>query len=231
MAVFELTEKLFFPDPRLADPDGLLAIGGDLSVERLLLAYSKGIFPWFEEDTPILWWSPDPRMVIFPERFRVSHSLRNTLRKGMYQVTFDRAFPEVIHHCAHVKRKDGKGTWIVPAMREAYLRLHEEGYAHSVESWFNGQLAGGLYGVSLGRIFFGESMFYLRKDASKVALYALVQKLREWQFFLIDAQQDTPHIRSLGGELISIEKFLNILHEALNYPTRRGKWTEQIITP
>ncbi len=175
MPVFRLTHKLIFPPAHYADPDGLLAVGGDLSPERLLLAYQQGIFPWYSANTPILWWSPDPRLVLFPDELKVSKSLQRVLKKGVFKVTVDRAFLDVIKHCAAVKREYGEGTWIVPEMVEAYHLLHQFGFAHSVESWQEGQLVGGLYGVALGRVFFGESMFTEKSDASKVALVHLVQ--------------------------------------------------------
>lgn len=168
-----LTDDLIFPPPELAEKDGLLAIGGDLRPERLLLAYSMGIFPWFDEDSPIMWWSLDPRMVLFPNKLKVTASLRQTLRSGRFQVTFDEAFNQVIAACAGINRPNQDGTWINAEMIKAYQALHQEGYAHSVEVWRENQLAGGLYGVSLGRIFFGESMFFRQSNASKVALWHL----------------------------------------------------------
>jgi len=211
MAVFELPQNLVFPHPRLANEDGLLAIGGDLSVDRLLLAYANGIFPWYTENSPVLWWSPDPRMVLFPDKFKISKSLMQVVRSGRYDITFDNSFEAVIRNCAETRRNDQEGTWIVPEMQEAYIELHAAGFAHSVETWHKGNLAGGLYGVSLGRMFFGESMFYNMRDASKVALYFLVERLKSWKFMAIDVQQDTSHLKSLGAETISLEKFLYLL--------------------
>jgi leucyl/phenylalanyl-tRNA---protein transferase len=216
MTVFLLSEALRFPRPELADPDGLLAVGGDLTPERLLLAYRLGIFPWYANDTPILWWSPNPRLVLFPDELKVSKSLLRVIAKGVFTVTIDRAFREVIEHCASVRRGDVEGTWLVPEMIEAYCRLHQLGYAHSVESWHEGELVGGLYGVALGRVFFGESMFTLKTDASKVALVHLVKLLRAGEFRLIDCQVITRHLQSLGAREISRREFLSRLAKALD---------------
>jgi leucyl/phenylalanyl-tRNA--protein transferase len=225
MPVYMLTKDLVFPPPELAEKDGLLAVGGDLRPERLLLAYSMGIFPWFDENSPIMWWSPDPRMVLFPDKLKVSASLRQTLRSGHFQVTFDEAFDQVITACAEVNRQHQDGTWIGSRMMKAYKALHHAGYAHSVEVWRENQLTGGLYGVSLCRIFFGESMFFRESNASKVALWHLAERLREWDFRLIDAQQETQHLRSLGAEAISRKDFLEFLRQALQHETIRGKWS------
>jgi len=226
MPVFYLDERLIdFPPPQYADEDGLLAIGGDLSVKRLLKAYEKGIFPWFSEGSPILWWSPEPRPVIFPEKLKISRSLRQTIKKGLFEVTMDRAFDKVVRLCRQVhKIKDGE-TWITPEMVNAYIRLHEEGYAHSVEAWKEGRLVGGLYGVSLGAAFFGESMFNIIPDSSKIALVALVAQCKLWGFHFIDAQVTTSHILRFGAVELSRTEFLKILDEALKRPTKRGKWT------
>ena len=213
-----------FPDPRTADPDGLLAAGGDLSIESLLTAYSKGIFPWYDKHSPILWWSPDPRLVLFPEKFIISESLKQRIRSGQYNVLIDYDFGQVISQCAAVKREGQDGTWITREMTSAYIQLHQEGYAHSFETYHEGRLVGGLYGVSLGRAFFGESMFYLMRDASKVALHALVNWARKHDFHFIDAQQSTSHLISLGAEEIPREDFLSMLERALGYKTLRGKW-------
>lgn len=220
-----LTDDLIFPPPELAEKDGLLAIGGDLRPERLLLAYSMGIFPWFDEDSPIMWWSLDPRMVLFPNKLKVTASLRQTLRSGRFQVTFDEAFNQVIAACAGINRPNQDGTWINAEMIKAYQALHQEGYAHSVEVWRENQLAGGLYGVSLGRIFFGESMFFRQSNASKVALWHLTERLKGWGFQLIDTQQDTQHLRSLGAETVSGEAFNKLLRQALQTATICGSWS------
>lgn len=223
-----LTDDLIFPPPELAEDDGLLAIGGDLKPERLLLAYSMGIFPWFSDDSPIMWWTLDPRMVLFPSKLKVSASLRQTLRSGRFQVTFDEAFDKVITACAEIDRPDQDGTWIGDEMIKAYQALHQAGYAHSVEVWRENHLAGGLYGVSLGRIFFGESMFYHESNASKVALWHLVERLRGWDFPLIDAQQETQHLRSLGAETIPRKAFEKHLQQALQHETISGSWSLKI---
>ena len=185
-----------FPDPEKADKEGLLAAGGDLSVESLISAYSAGIFPWYSEGSPILWWSPDPRLVLFPEKFRISYTLKQTIRRGWFEVLFDHDFAAVIRNCAITKRNNQEGTWITTEMQRAYTVLHNKGFAHSVESYHKGVLVGGLYGVSLGKAFFGESMFHHMPDASKVALYFLVEQLKKWDFHLIDAQQSTAHLKS-----------------------------------
>lgn len=224
MPIFRLTDEPVFPPPDYADPNGLLAVGGDLSSERLLEAYRLGIFPWYSDDQPILWWSPDPRLVLELDEFKVSRSLRKTLKKGVFKVTFDRAFEEVIRACAAFPRAGQKGTWITPEMQQAYIQLHGLGYAHSVESWRGEKLAGGLYGVSLGKAFFGESMFHRETDASKVALAVLVEKLKVWQFHFIDAQMATKHLLSLGAAEMPRRIFLKRLQSALRHPTQRGKW-------
>lgn len=224
MPVYLLDDQLRFPDPALAEKDGLLAVGGDLSPERLLLAYEYGIFPWFGDDSPILWWSPDPRMVLFPGEFKRSKSLNQTIRTRYFETRFDTDFRKVITHCASTRRKHEDGTWIVPEIIAAYSRLHELGYAHSVETFRNGQLVGGLYGVSLGKAFFGESMFYLERDASKAALAALVERMNEWEFHFIDAQQNTGHLSSLGARPVPRQEFLRLLKEAVAYPAKTGKW-------
>ncbi len=225
MAVFRLTRQLRFPDPGLADADGLLAVGGDLSVKRLLLAYSMGIFPWFSDDSPILWWSPDPRLVLLPGDLRITRSLRRTLKKNVFTVTFDRAFREVITACSCIPRRDGQGTWITPEMINAYCQLHEAGHAHSVESWHEGRLAGGLYGVALGSAFFGESMFSRATDASKVALVHLVRRLVLWDFRIIDCQVTSAHMMSMGAHEMSRPDFLRIIGDArLQTAAPQGNW-------
>lgn len=214
-----------FPDVEkaLREPDGLLAIGGDLSPQRLIRAYRQGIFPWFSDRQPILWWSPDPRSVLFPHAFKVSRSLRKVLKKGTFKVTFDECFHEVINACAG-PRRDGEGTWITPDMLDAYQQLHQSGIAHSVETWFQGQLVGGLYGVALGRVFFGESMFSWRSDASKVALTHLVESLKSWQFGLIDCQIESEHLNRLGALSIPRRRFVKLLDEYCAKPGKAGPW-------
>lgn len=228
MPVYRLIDQIVFPPPEEAEPDGLLAVGGDLSSERLLLAYQLGIFPWYSERQPILWWSPDPRLVLEPEEFHVSRRLRQILNRGVFKVTFDQAFESVIRACASAPRPGQDGTWITPEMQEAYIRLHKEGFAHSVESWLDGELAGGIYGVSLGRCFFGESMFSQKSNGSKVALARLVERLRAWDFHMLDAQMPTRHMISLGAKEIPRAAFLKRLKEALRSATIRGKWPAQL---
>jgi leucyl/phenylalanyl-tRNA---protein transferase len=226
MPIYRLIKEIIFPAPEEADPSGLLAVGGDLSSDRLLEAYRLGIFPWFSGDEPILWWSPDPRLVLDLDDFRISRSLRKTLKKGIFQVTFDRAFADVVRACASVPREGQAGTWITYSMQKAYLDLHRLGYAHSVEAWFDGELAGGLYGVSLGKAFFGESMFHRRSDASKVALATLVEHLKSWNFHFIDAQMTTTHLLGLGARELPRKVFLKRLRTALRSATKTGKWTQ-----
>ena len=218
MPVFELTDEIAFPPPELAEPDGLLAVGGDLSADRLQLAYSMGIFPWYSEGQPILWWSPDPRLVLIPGEFNASRSLKQTIKKGIFTVTMNVAFKEVINQCASVHKDKHGDSWITGEMIEAYLRLHQLGIAHSVESWHGDELRGGLYGVALGRAFFGESMFATMSDASKVALAALVEKLTQWGFYMIDCQVVTEHLRRFGAKEISRSEFLEMLRRALQDP-------------
>ncbi len=224
MPIYRLRKEMIFPSAENAAPDGLLAVGGDLQTERLLLAYQLGIFPWYSQGLPILWWSPDPRVILEPRDLHISRRLRQTIQKGSFKVTFDQAFTEVIQDCAEVRRRDQDGTWITPEMQQAYTRLYELGFAHSVESWFRGKLVGGVYGVSLGRCFFGESMFFHKTDASKVAFVTLVQQLKDWRFQLIDAQVKTQHLISLGAKEIPRSEFLQRLKSALTHPTIRGKW-------
>ncbi len=207
----------------LRSPNGLLAAGADLSPERLLDAYSRGIFPWFSEGEPILWWSPHPRMVLFHDEFQISRSLRRTVARATFETRFDTAFEAVMRECA--APRDGQaGTWIVPGMVRAYTRLHELGFAHSVESWKDGRLAGGLYGILLGRVFFGESMFSRETDASKVALVKLVERLRALEVRVIDCQQATRHLASLGAREIPRREFAQMLAESIQYPPTGSRW-------
>jgi leucyl/phenylalanyl-tRNA--protein transferase len=215
----------WFPPVEHASPEGLLAIGGDLSSERLLEAYKLGIFPWYSQGQPILWWSPDPRAVLYPRHFSISRSLKKNLRNRSYHVTIDSAFEQVINRCAAPRRKEPLGgTWITPDMINAYLELHQLGYAHSVETWNGPTLVGGLYGVSLGATFFGESMFSTQTDASKVALVYLVRLVQRWDFHFIDCQVPSPHVMRLGAESVPRERFLGELAAALSSPDRIGRW-------
>jgi leucyl/phenylalanyl-tRNA--protein transferase len=214
-----------FPSPlrALREPNGLLAAGADLAVPRLLDAYRRGIFPWYSEGEPVLWWSPDPRMILTPGRLVISRSLRKRMRRRDYEVRADTSFERVMRACAE-PREDQAGTWISAEMIRAYIALHQAGYAHSVEWWLEGDLAGGLYGVSIGRVFFGESMFTRRSDASKIALVHLVRQLERWSFGMIDCQMSTPHLASLGAHEIARAEFMRALQELVNYPTRKGPW-------
>ncbi len=215
MSVFLLSrKKISFPSPNLANEDGILAIGGDLSQHRLLLAYSMGIFPWFSEGEPLMWWSPDPRLVLFPDEIRVSKSLKKIIKKKVFQITFDKAFYDVINACADVRTSCNEGTWLGKDMINAYCSLYESGYAHSVEAWHQGKLVGGLYGVYMGRCFFGESMFTYMSNASKVAFVFLADYLKSLSFNMIDCQVTTDHLKSLGAREISRDSFLHILHTA-----------------
>jgi len=221
-----------FPDPMLAEtePNGLLAVGGDLSPQRLRNAYRLGIFPWFSAGQPILWWSPDPRLVLFPDRLRVSRSLCKTLRRGAFDVALDRDFGAVLRACA-APRPDAGGTWILPQMMRAYERLHALGIAHSAEAWRGDELVGGLYGVALGRVFFGESMFSRASDASKVALVHLVRCLSAWGYALIDCQVYTPHLVSLGAVEIPRVEFQRRLADLVDGPVAAGAWAAGSWTP
>ena len=216
MPVYQLIPEIsLFPPIEEAEDDGLLAVGGDLTKERLLGAYRRGIFPWYEVGQPILWWSPDPRLVLFPDELKISRSLRKVLRKEQFEIRFDTAFQEVIKSCADVRTKQGEGTWIIPEMQQAYTELHQEGFAHSVESWLDGKLVGGLYGISIGQCFFGESMFHLQDNASKVAFYYLNKYLLENNFDLIDCQFVNDHLLRLGVKIISSDEFINILNSSV----------------
>jgi len=230
MPVYQLDNSLWFPDPNYAWNDGILAIGGDLSVNRLILAYRMGIFPWFNEGDnegePILWWSPNPRYVVFPDKLKVSSSMRKVLRDGIFEVTYDTEFEAIITACREIRRDGQFGTWITQSMVEAYCDLHEAGYAHSVEVWQEGELVGGLYGVSLGKFFFGESMFTKVSNASKTGFIQLVRQLEARGFELIDCQQGTPHLISLGAESISRKDFIQRLTTIEASNTLRGSWKD-----
>jgi len=217
------SESFSFPHPEKSDQQGLLAFGGDLSPPRLLAAYRQGIFPWFEPGRPILWWSPNPRLLLFPHEFKMTRSLKQRLKQP-YHITFDTHFSKVIEACASVDQRLDN-TWISESMQQAYGELHQLGFAHSVEVWLDEELVGGLYGISLGRAFFGESMFHYDRDASKIALYYLCQKLIDWQFDFIDCQLPTPHLQRLGAKIISRKAFLHRLQETLAHPSRIGVWS------
>jgi len=223
MTPFLLSKEICFPHPRLANSHGLLAVGGDLCESRLILAYRNGIFPWYSEGEPLLWWSPDPRLVLLPNDFHVSRRLKRTIDKGTFELTFDTAFMEVVEGCA-ARRNESSGTWIVPEMVKAYQNLHDIGIAHSVEVWQEGALAGGLYGVSLGGCFFGESMFSKISNASKVALWALVEFLKMRNFDLLDCQVTSEHLVQLGAKEIPRTIFLANLARSMKKPTLSGKW-------
>ncbi len=230
MAIYYLEEDAEpgFPDPNVANEDGILATGGKLSIDWLLTAYGLGIFPWFNEEDPILWWSPDPRLILLPQEFKLSKSLKRVIKKKQFVVKLDHQFTEVIEACSKAPRGDQEGTWLTNEMKEAYIKLHERGVAHSVEVYEQDELVGGLYGVSLGKYFCGESMFFKKRDASKVALYYLCQELSKWGFHFIDGQVETAHLISLGAQNVARQDFLSILEEALTHPTCLGKWTKTI---
>jgi leucyl/phenylalanyl-tRNA--protein transferase len=226
--VFLLSDTIEFPPPHLASEEGLLAVGGDLTQKRLLLAYRMGIFPWFSNNEPILWWSPDPRLVLYPHEIKTSKTLKKIIKKEVFKVTMDLAFNEVINQCAQVRLKKNQGTWIIEDMIEAYCRLHESGFAHSVEVWRQGELVGGLYGVSLGKCFFGESMFTRISNASNIALVKLVEYLKELSFNMLDCQVPTEHLTRFGARQIPRIRFLNQLEKSLKAPTRKGKWDYKV---
>lgn len=220
--LYKLTEDLVFPPVKYSLPDGLLAIGGDLSIDRLLLAYRSGIFPWYNDDSPILWWSPDPRFVVTPEEVRLSTSMKKVLKKNLFSVSLDQNFREVISNCKKVR--DDTGTWITDEMLEAYCALHNAGYAHSVEVTLDGKLVGGLYGISIGLCFFGESMFSLADNASKTGFIVLSKLLKEKNFGLIDCQVYTNHLRSLGAHNIERENFISLIAKYTKYETFKNDW-------
>jgi leucyl/phenylalanyl-tRNA---protein transferase len=226
MAIYYLNNEIAFPPPHMATRQGLLAVGGDLRPERLLSAYRSGIFPWYSHGEPILWWSPDPRLVLYPEQLHISRSLSRTIRKRTYDITFDTAFEQVIHACAQIRTD---GTWITPEMTSAYIRLHELGFAHSVEARFKGELVGGLYGVSIGRAFFGESMFARMDDASKVCLVYLTTFLHEKKFSIIDCQVSTEHLRRMGARMIPRKQFIRELRQAVQSPSLQSSWAPYLL--
>ena len=224
MPIYLLDEKLVCPPPEGAEK-GIVAVGGDLSPERLLLAYQQGIFPWYSNDEPIIWWSPDPRFVLFTDDLHISKSMRRVLNSSKFSITFDTDFLFVIQHCALISRKAEEGTWITPEMIDAYCQLHELGYAHSIEVWKENKIVGGLYGVSLGKCFFAESMFHKENNASKFAFIKLVELLKQKEFHFMDSQLHTEHVGTLGAKNISRKKFMRLLEKGLQYESWVGKWT------
>lgn len=222
--VFFLSKKISFPPLNFASKEGLVAVGGDLSCLRLLHAYQNGIFPWYSEGEPILWWSPDPRLVLYPKELKLSKSLKKTIRKDTFRITADTAFQQVIMACAQTRLSNGTGTWITDEMQDAYCELYRAGYAHSFEAWFEGRLVGGLYGVALGKCFFGESMFTLITDASKTAFVKLVEYLDKHSFSLIDCQISSPHLLRFGAREIPRARFIRQLDTALGKPALKGPW-------
>lgn len=214
MPLFALDKELIFPPVHLAEPDGLLAMGGDLSPERLLLAYRQGIFPWYEGDT-VLWWSPHPRFVLFPQELKISKTIRSLISKNAFEFTINKAFPRVIHQCRNIKRPGQQGTWITPAVEKAYCKLHELGHAHSAEVWSGGKLAGGLYGIRIGKVFFGESMFSIESNASRYSFVKYVEQLKHEGVELIDCQVYTAYLESLGARMIDREDFIDHLHRLI----------------
>ena len=226
MTVYLLDDSLIFPNPENAEPNGLLAVGGDLSSKRLLLAYRNGIFPWYSEGDPILWFSPDPRLIIPLDDLYVSTKLKKIIRSKIFEVRFDSCFEDVIRCCSKKDRRGQDGTWITDDMINAYVELHQQGYAHSVETFHEGKLVGGLYGVSLGGAFFGESMFFETSNASKIALYFLVEKLRSWDFDFIDSQVPNDHMKTMGGKEFAREDFLRLLEKSLSKQTKSGNWDQ-----
>ncbi len=222
--MYRLDDRVVFPPASHADPNGLLAVGGDLSPERLLLAYASGIFPWYDEGLPILWHSPDPRFVLVASEIHIPKSLDKQIRRGRYEVRLDERFPDVMRRCGSIRRPGQKGTWITKDMLDAYVRLFDLGLAHSAEAYEDGELVGGLYGVSLGGAFFGESMFAEAPDASKVAFAVLVRELASWGVELVDCQVHTEHLARFGAVMWPREKYLDALGAALDAPTRRGRW-------
>jgi leucyl/phenylalanyl-tRNA--protein transferase len=226
MAVIALEEKYRgYTFSAQAEKEGLVAVGGNLSTDSLLLAYKSGVFPWFTPGDPILWWSPDPRLILLPENYKCSHSMRQVINSGKFEIKYDTNFVDVITNCSKVLRPNQEGTWISPEIIKAYKTLHRLGYAHSVETYYQGQLVGGLYGVLLGKAFFGESMFHFMSNASKFAFYHLVLKVKELGIYFIDAQQQTDHLKSLGARSIPRKEFLVVLEKALESPDRTELWS------
>ncbi|MCX6285803.1 MAG: leucyl/phenylalanyl-tRNA--protein transferase [Bacteroidetes bacterium] len=224
MPVYLLPEEPIFPLPSEAEPDGLIAIGGDLSPGRLLKAYTEGIFPWFRDEEDVFWFSPDPRMILLPDELKISASLKRVIRSGKFKVRTDSSFEKVITACAEAPRVGQDGSWIDPDFIKAYTDLHRLGFAHSFEAFLDGELSGGLYGVSIGRAFFGESMFHKVTDASKVAFFYMVEKIKTWQFHFIDCQVETDLLRSLGARPVPRAEYLERLKTAAGFPTHEGCW-------
>lgn len=210
----------------LADPDGLLAVGGCLSSQRIINAYRQGIFPWYSPEEPILWWSPNPRLVLFPNELKLSRSLKKTIRQGIYTITYDQVFSQTMQHCAAPRDKD-TGTWITDEMFQAYTNLHHQGVAHSFEAWFDGELVGGLYGIAIGQVFFGESMFHKKTDASKVAFSALVHHLIKWGYQLIDCQVHTDHLSSFGAKNIKRDEFCKLIQHYCSIQPNIAAWKNE----
>ena len=230
MPIFALNQDILFPPVNLAERSGILAVGGDLSSERLIEAYRRGIFPWYSDGDPIIWWSPDPRFVLFPDDLYVSKTMRQVIRRNVFRITCDADFPAVIQGCRDPRRKE-QGTWITDEMMDAYIRLHEEGIAHSVEAWQDGTLAGGLYGLSLGRCFFGESMFTREANASKAAFITLVRRLKELGYVIIDCQVHTAHLESLGARHISRDEYIELLAAGLKLEGKEANWKDLVPGP
>lgn len=226
--IINLTKLQKFPDLRNRIDSGLIAFGGDLSINRLLDAYSKGIFPWYDQDSPILWHSPNERCIFYIDQLKVSHSLYQKLKKHTFTFTFDTHFKEIMTYCSLIRRKGEQGTWIFNETIEAYTLLHEHGFAHSVEVWNNSELVGGLFGVSMGKAFFGESMFHIMTDASKAAMYFLFDFLKSMDFHFVDAQMETSHLMSLGATILPRDEYLDELDKALKYDTLTGNWNDYI---
>lgn len=216
MAIYRLPEEIVFPNPELSEEDGLLAVGGDLSMERLLLAYSNGIFPWYNPGEEILWWCPKPRFILIPEEIKISKSMRKIIKKNKFKVTFNNDFESVISNCKGIREESHEGTWITDEMKEAYINLHKHGYALSVETYENDELVGGLYGVIIGKCYFGESMFSKVSNASKIALITLAERLKELNFEFIDCQVYTEHLESMGAKMVPWEEFKNLLEKGID---------------
>ena len=226
MPVYLLPEEPVFPPVEEAEPDGLIAVGGDLSMDRLIQAYTHGIFPWFKDEDDVFWYSPNPRMIMFPDQFKVPDSLERIIRGNRFNVKFDTVFDQVIHQCAAAPRPGQDGTWISPDFIDAYIALYAHGFAHSVEVFFQGKLVGGLYGISLGAAFFGESMFFTMSNASKVAFHALVGRCVQYGFKFIDCQVETSHLLGLGATLVDRKDYLFLIEESLKAETIRGRWEQ-----